>query len=54
MSTQKIPIVLFSALPDAELAELARRSGADAYLSKQDGYEQLGPRIRELSEGILW
>lgn len=54
MSTRSIPIVLFSAMPEAELAELARRSGADAYLSKADGYEQLGPRLRELSEAILW
>lgn len=54
MSTGMIPIVLFSALPEDELAELASRAGADAYLSKKNGYEQLAPRLRELSEDILW
>lgn len=54
MSTRLIPIVLFSSLPHDELEELAKRAGADAFLSKQEGYDQLGPRLRELSEGILW
>lgn len=54
MSTRLIPIVLFSSLPGDELEELARRAGADAFLSKREGYDQLGPRLRELSEGILW
>ena len=54
MSTRQIPIVLFSMLAEDELAARARRAGADAFLSKRDGYEQLGPRLRNLSQDILW
>jgi CheY-like chemotaxis protein len=54
MSTRQIPIILFSMLDENELESLARRAGADAYLSKRTGYEQLGPRLRNLSQDILW
>jgi two-component system, OmpR family, alkaline phosphatase synthesis response regulator PhoP len=52
--TQDIPIVLFSSLPDEELARLAEQVGADGYLSKANGLEALGEKVDELVESILW
>jgi two-component system, OmpR family, alkaline phosphatase synthesis response regulator PhoP len=53
-NTQDIPIVLFSSLPDDELAALAEQVGADGYLSKAHGLDALGEKIDELVESILW
>ena len=39
--TAHIPIVLYSALPDEELASLAARCEADTYLNKTAGLDQL-------------
>ena len=52
--TQDIPIVLFSSLNDAELAELAQQVGADGYLSKAHGLDALGEKVDELVESIIW
>jgi CheY-like chemotaxis protein len=52
--TAKIPVVLFSSASMEELAEIAKRVGADAYLSKRSGYEDLPQRLRELCDEILW
>ena len=52
--TQDIPIVLFSSLPDEELAQLAEQVGADGWLSKANGLEALGEKVDELVESILW
>ncbi len=52
--TEKIPIVLFSSKPDDELAEIAEQAGADGYLSKSHGIDQLGDLIDELVESIIW
>jgi CheY-like chemotaxis protein len=52
--TQDIPIVLFSALSDAELARLAEAVGADGVLSKQNGLEALASKIDELVASIVW
>jgi CheY-like chemotaxis protein len=52
--TQDIPIVLFSSLPDEELATLAEQVGADGWLSKANGLEALGEKVDELVESILW
>lgn len=49
-----VPIVLCSGLPEDELASLARACGADAFLSKANGLEQLPRGIAELCEEILW
>ena len=38
----------------AELQEVARAVGADAYLSKEDGLEQLPERLTALCDEILW
>ena len=52
--TERIPIVLFSSKGDAELAEIAEQAGADGYLSKAHGLEQLGAMVDELVESIIW
>jgi CheY-like chemotaxis protein len=52
--TQQIPIVLFSTLPDAELAVIAEQAGADGYLSKSHGIEKLGDMVDELVDSIAW
>jgi DNA-binding response OmpR family regulator len=50
----RIPVILFSSLPESELADIALRAGADAYLSKQTGYDELAVRLRALCEEIVW
>jgi len=54
ITTSRIPIVLCSSAPDEELQEVARAVGADAYLSKQEGLEQLPERLTALCDEILW
>jgi DNA-binding response OmpR family regulator len=43
-----VPIVLYSSLPDSELAERARVAGADAYVVKHVGIAELIKRIDAL------
>ena len=52
--TERLPIVLFSSKPDEELAEIAEQAGADGYLSKSHGIEQLGDMVDELVDSIIW
>jgi CheY-like chemotaxis protein len=52
--TEKIPIILYSSRPDAELAAIAEAAGADGYLSKSHGIDQLVDLIDELVESIIW
>jgi CheY-like chemotaxis protein len=54
LSTQSTPVVLFSTLPEKDLAELAERSGADGYVSKGAGPEEIVKRIQELTSEILF
>jgi CheY-like chemotaxis protein len=54
MPTRRIPIVLCSSAGDDELREVARTVGADAYLSKESGLEQLPQRLSALCDEILW
>lgn len=54
VTTARIPIVLCSSAPEAELQEVARSVGADAYLSKGDGLDALPQRLNELCDSILW
>ena len=54
VATAKIPIVLCSSMSEADLAEVARSVGADAYLSKEAGLEALPARLPELCDEILW
>lgn len=53
-ATEKIPVVIFSARPEAELGALAEEVGADGWLSKAEGPERLGELMDELIESILW
>jgi CheY-like chemotaxis protein len=52
--TEKIPIILFSSKTDEELGPIADAAGADGYLSKSHGMEELGDLIDELVASILW
>jgi CheY-like chemotaxis protein len=54
LDTRDIPVVLFSSLPDAELASLAEAVGADGFLSKQNGLDALAATIDQLVESIVW
>lgn len=54
VETSRIPVVLFSTLPNEVLEQLSARANADAYLSKQGGYDRLGSKLRSLCEEILW
>lgn len=54
VGTSHVPVVLFSCLPDEELSEIAQACGADAFLSKQTGYDQLASKVSSLCESILW
>lgn len=54
LGAARVPIVLCSASPDYLLAEEAAVVGADAYLSKQEGFEQLPRRLAALCDEILW
>lgn len=49
-----VPVILFSTLPDPALAELARRCGADGFLSKSNGLESLAQRVEDICQSILW
>lgn len=52
--TAAIPVVLFSALPEDELARLAQACRADGYLHKRAGLEGLAATLNDLCESILW
>ncbi|MGB8931125.1 MAG: response regulator [Anaeromyxobacteraceae bacterium] len=52
--TERIPIVLFSSMPDDELAEIAEQAGADGFLSKSHGIDKLADMVDELVDSILW
>ncbi len=52
--TEKIPVILFSSKPDAELRVIAEQAGADGHLSKSEGIDRLGDMVDELVESILW
>jgi CheY-like chemotaxis protein len=54
VATARIPIVLCSSAPDHELAAVARAVGADAYVSKVDGFDTLPDRLNTLCDEILW
>jgi DNA-binding response OmpR family regulator len=52
--TEKIPIILFSSKPDAELSVIAEQAGADGFLSKSHGIDRLCDIIDEMVDSILW
>jgi DNA-binding response OmpR family regulator len=49
-----IPIVIFSTLNEEELATLAERSGADGYVCKDSGIDEIANRIKALTEEIVF
>lgn len=53
-NTGDIPIVFFSSLSDEELRVLAEKSGADGFISKEHGLDELENMIKQVVEGILW
>ena len=54
MQTARIPIVMCSSAPEAELAKLAAQAGADGFVSKQAGPVALSLRLQQLCEEIVW
>lgn len=49
-----VPVILFSARSDKELASLAESCGADGFISKNVGSKQLAAEVTELIESIIW
>jgi CheY-like chemotaxis protein len=49
-----IPVVLFSALPEDHLENLARSCGADAHVAKTSGLAGLVKNLTALCEQVLW
>jgi CheY-like chemotaxis protein len=54
LETQSIPIVLFSTLEERKLAVLAARAGADGYVSKNAGLDEIVRQIREITDNIVF
>lgn len=54
LGTDRIPVVIFSSRPDAELGAVAARSGADGHLCKGEGVDRLGALVDEIVGSILW
>ncbi|MFC1654952.1 PleD family two-component system response regulator [Myxococcota bacterium] len=51
--TKNIPIILFSTMEDEELAQLAEKSGADGYVCKGEGMEEIVKHVRALAEKLV-
>jgi CheY-like chemotaxis protein len=49
-----LPVVLFSALPEDHLENLAKTCGADAHIAKNEGLAGLVDLVTELCERIIW
>jgi CheY-like chemotaxis protein len=54
LHTKLIPVVLFSTIPENELAEIAERVDADGYVCKGCGVDEIVNKIRSLTEEILF
>ncbi len=54
LPTSRIPVVLFSTLPEEELAQVARACGADSHLSKHDGLSRLADELESLCQQIVF
>jgi CheY-like chemotaxis protein len=54
MAVDSIPIVIFSSAQGIELETLALNAGADLFLSKEQGIEDLIRELSRLFEEILW
>lgn len=51
--TKDIPIILFSTMEEDELSQLAEKSGADGYVCKGEGMEEIVKHVRELAEKLV-
>ena len=49
-----VPVILFSTLPESQLAPLAEYCGADGYLSKSQGLGGLSKALHDVCEQVLW
>ena len=54
IETSKTPIIICSSAGNEELERIVKEVGADGYVSKDEGPEALGVRLRELCEEIVW
>jgi CheY-like chemotaxis protein len=54
VQTAKTPIIICSSADDAELARVARATGADGYVSKAAGPEALPAKLHALCDEILF
>jgi DNA-binding response OmpR family regulator len=54
IDTSSIAVILLSDLPELSLARLAEESGADAFLSKAAGVEQMALKLSALCEEMVW
>jgi len=52
--TARTPVIICSSAPDEKLEEVARKVGADGYVSKQAGPEALPEKLHALCEEILF
>ena len=52
--TAHIPVVLYSALPSEELADLAASCEAEVYLEKTRGLDELVRQLQDLFQRTLW
>lgn len=54
LSGRLVPIILMSAMPEAELAPLARRCGAEGHVCKSGGPKAILRALEEVLEGIVF
>jgi len=54
IQTSHVPILFYSGLPDDELAELAKSSGADGFVGKAHGLKHMVKELRTFCEGVVW
>lgn len=54
VQTADVPILLYSGLPDDELAELARQSGADGFVTKSRGMKHVVRELRAFCQGVVF
>lgn len=54
LHTKSIPVVFFSTLEETELAQLAQRAGADGYVCKGSGIEEIVKSIERLTEEVVF
>jgi DNA-binding response OmpR family regulator len=53
-TTAHIPVVLYSAMPDGELAALAAQCEAESFLNKMAGLDELVRHLQALCQQTLW